>query len=278
MGNVKVITDSACDLPQALADELLVDIVPLTIRFGTEELVDRRDLTPDQFWARCRTSTVLPETAAPSPGSFRAAYEAAAENGFSGIVCINLSAALSATHQAALTAAEHSPLPIRVIDSTSLTLGQGIMVLAAARAAAAGKGMEDVAGIVEDLVPRTRVFGALDTLEYLRRGGRIGSAQAFFGSVLSIKPILEIRNGAVSGESKQRTRARALRYVVDKVRQAGRVENLGVLNAAAPDLDGFLDLLAEVYPRQEIVVGDVGPVIGSHSGPGTLGVCYHVPV
>lgn len=151
------------------------------------------------------------------------------------------------------------------------------MVLAAARAAAAGKSLEDVAGTVEDLIPRTRVFGALDTLEYLRKGGRIGSAQAFFGSMLSIKPILEIANGAVAAESKQRTRARALRYLVDKVHQAGAIENLGVLNAAAPDVEVFLGMLGEIYPRQDIVVGDVGAVIGSHCGPGTLGVTYHVP-
>lgn len=277
MGNIRVVTDSACDLPQDLVDELSIDIVPLTIRFGNEELVDRRDLTPDQFWARCQASPVLPETAAPAPGAFGAAYARAAEAGCSGIVCITLSAALSATYQAAQTAAEHSTLPIRVIDSTSLTLGQGIMVLAAARAAAAGKSLEDVAGTVEDLIPRTRVFGALDTLEYLRKGGRIGSAQAFFGSVLSIKPILEIANGAVAAESKQRTRARALRYLVDKVHQAGAIENLGVLNAAAPDVEVFLGMLGEIYPRQDIVVGDVGAVIGSHCGPGTLGVTYHVP-
>lgn len=275
MGNVRVVTDSACDLPQPLVDELSIEIVPLSIRFGSEELVDRRDLTPDQFWARCRSSTVLPETAAPAPGAFQATYEQAAASGCSGIVCVTLSSALSATYQAACSAVESSSIPVRVIDSTSLTLGQGIMVLAGARAAASGQSLEDVAGTVEDLVPRTKVFGALDTLEYLKKGGRIGSAQAFFGSMLSIKPILEVANGAVVPESKQRTRTRALRYLVDKVRQAGAVENLGVLNGAAPDVDVFLDMLGEIYPRQQIVVGDIGAVIGSHVGPGTLGVTYH---
>jgi len=278
VAGIKVVTDSACDLPQALVDELAIAIVPLSIRFGSEEFVDRRDLTPDQFWSRCASSSVLPETAAPSPGAFRAAFQQAGEEGYSGVVCVSLSSALSATHQAAVKGAEDLDLPVRVIDSTSITLGQGIMVLAGARAAAAGKSLEDVAGTVEDLVPRTRVFGALDTLEYLRKGGRIGSARALLGSMLSVKPILRIQDGAVAEESKQRTRGRALAYVVDKVKAAGRIENLGVINGAAPDLEAFLDMLGALYPREEIVVADIGPVIGSHCGPGTIGVTYHTPV
>lgn len=276
MAEIRVVTDSSCDLPQGLADELHVDIVPLSIRFGSEEFVDRRDLTPAQFWSRCQGSAVLPETAAPAPGAFQAAYQRAAEDGCAGVVCVNLSSALSATYQAAVTAADSVDIPVRVIDSTSLTLGLGIMVLAGARAAAAGKGLEDVAGTVTDLIPRTRVFGALDTLEYLKKGGRIGSAKALLGSVLAIKPILQIQDGAVAEYAKPRTRAKALQFLVDQVKAAGPIENLGVLNGAASDLDTFLDMLGPLYPREDIVVGDIGPVIGSHAGPGTIGVTYHV--
>jgi DegV family protein with EDD domain len=275
---VKVVTDSACDLPQALVDELGIEIVPLTIRFGTEELVDRVDLTPDQFWARCNASPVLPETAAPSPGAFQTVFTRAADEGCSGVVCVNLSAALSATYQSACTAAEavSDLIPVRVIDSLSLTMGQGMMVVGAARAAAAGKGVEDVAGVVEELVPRTHTFGALDTLEYLKKGGRIGGAQAFLGSMLSVKPILEIANGAVEPESRQRTRGRALAYLVDKVRKAGDIETLGVMDGSAPDIDQFLEMLSAVYPRGDIIVGPIGAVIGAHAGPGTVGVTYTV--
>jgi len=276
MGEVRVVTDSACDLPPQLVEELGIDVVPLTIRFGTEELVDRRDLTPDQFWARCNASPVLPETAAPAPGAFHAAYANAADQGCTGVVCVNLSGALSATHQSAVTAASTSPIPVRAVDSRSISLAQGIMVLAAARAAAAGKSMEDVAGLSEDLVSRTRLFGTLDTLDYLKKGGRIGSAAALLGSMLAIKPVIQLVDGAVAEESKQRTRGRALQYVADKVRKAGEIENLGVLNGAASDLDQLLDMLADVYPRDQIIIGDMGAVIGSHTGPGTLGVTYHV--
>ncbi|HEX5265434.1 MAG TPA: DegV family protein [Acidimicrobiales bacterium] len=278
MSRVKVVTDSACDLPQDLVDELGIEIVPLSIRFGAEELVDRRDLTPDQFWARCKASPVLPETAAPAPGAFQTAFTRAADEGCDGVVCVNLSGALSATHQAAVAAASAvaDRIPVRTVDSRSVTLGLGLMVLSAARAAAAGKSTEDVAGIAEDLVPRTRVFGALDTLEYLKKGGRIGGAQALFGTMLSIKPIVEVVDGAVAGESKQRTRSRALAYLVDKVRSAGEIEDLGVLTGASTDLEQFLDRIGQVYPRDKIVVGDIGAVIGSHVGPGTIGVTFHV--
>ena|SRR5579884_147086 len=280
MSGIRVVTDSACDLPDDLLAELDIEMVPLSIRFGSEELVDRRDLTPAQFWARCTASPVLPETAAPSPGAFQQAFLRAAEAGASGVVCATLSSALSATWQAATNAAEAvaSDIAVRVIDTQSLTLGEGIMVLSAARAAASGKSLDDVAGIVEDLMPRTEVFGALDTLEYLKRGGRIGSAQALLGSMLSIKPIIQIAAGKVEAESRQRTRARALEYLVDKVRRAGEVENLAVMNGAAKDIDQFLDMVAAVYPCDRIVVGDLGAVIGTHAGPGTVGVCYHRPV
>ncbi|HEV2368826.1 MAG TPA: DegV family protein [Acidimicrobiales bacterium] len=278
MGEVRIVTDSACDLPAALVEELAIEVVPLTIRFGQEELVDGLDFTPDQFWARCNASPVLPETAAPSPGAFQAAFRKAAEDGCSGAVCINLSGGLSATHQAAVSAAgDVNEVPVRCVDSRSISLGLGMVVLAAARAASAGKSLEDVSGLAEDLVARTRLFGTLDTLEYLKKGGRIGSAAALLGSMLSIKPVIQLVDGAVAEESKQRTRKRALEYLVGKVRSAGEIESLGVLNGAAPDVGQFLDLLGTVYPRDQIVVGDIGAVIGSHTGPGTIGITYHVP-
>jgi len=276
---VRIVTDSACDLPPEVSEENQIDIVPLTIRFGEEELLDRRDLTPEQFWARCASSPRLPETAAPSPGAFQEAYKRAADEGAAGIVCVNLSSALSATYQSAVTAAQSvaGRVPVRVVDSRSVSIAQGLMVLAAARMAREGKSLDDVAGAAEDLVGRTRVFAALDTLENLKKGGRIGGAEAFLGSLLSIKPIIEVRDGVVESESRQRTRSRSIQYLVEKVRQFGEVENLAVVHARAPDVNQLVDLLAAVYPRERILVGQVGPVIGTHAGPGTIGVAFHVP-
>lgn len=274
---VRVVTDSACDLPASIADELAIDIVPLTIRFGEEEFVDRRDLTPQQFWARMNKSPVLPETAAPSPGAFEEAFRKAAAEGAEGVVCINLSGQLSATIQSAQLAAEavKGVVDVRVVDSRSLTLGLGNLVIAAGRAAQAGKSADDVVAVVEDLVPRTRTIAALDTLENLKKGGRIGGAQAMIGSMLSIKPIIRIE-GAVEQESKQRTRSKALAYLVDKVKAERKVEHLAVVHGDAPDLEQFLDLLAPVFPRDEITVAQIGPIIGAHGGPRLIGVTYHV--
>jgi DegV family protein with EDD domain len=279
MGGIKIVTDSASDLAPDLAERHDITVVPLTIRFGDTEFLDRRDLTPEQFWSRCGSSSVLPETAAPSPGAFQQTFEQAASDGYDGIVCICLSGALSATCQAATSAAQAvgGDVPVRVIDSRSITMGQGLMALSAARLSAEGKGIDDVAGLVQELVTRTRVFGALDTLDYLKKGGRIGGASAFLGSLLSIKPIIEVRDGVVEAESRQRTRTRSLRYLVDKVRQQGTIEQLSVLNAAAPDIEDLLTMMAEVFPREDTILGDVGPVIGAHSGPGTVGVTFQVP-
>jgi len=282
MAGIRVVTDSACDLPPDLVTELGIEIVPLTIRFGNEELVDRRDLSPKEFWSRMATSPVLPETAAPSPGAFEEAYRNAKADGADGIVCVTLSGALSATYQAAELAAKSvaDDIAVRVVDSRTVTLGEGLMAVAAARAAKQGKGLEDCVGVAEDLVGRTKVYGALDTMESLKKGGRVGSAQALIGSMLSIKPIIQITadtNGLVEAESKQRTHSKSLRYLVEKVREHGQVEDLAVMHGDAKDVEELLDLLGAVYPRDEILVGDIGPVIGTHGGPGVIGVVFHVP-
>ena len=279
VAGVRIVTDSACDLPSALAEEHGIEIVPLTIRFGDEELVDRQDLTPKEFWARVASSAVLPETAAPSPGAFESAYRRAAEAGAGGVVCVTLSGKLSATHQSAALAAQAvaGEIPVRVVDSRLVTLAEGMIAVDASELAGAGKSIDEIADAVEARIPLVRTYAALDTLENLKKGGRIGGAQAFFGSMLSIKPIIELRDGAVEPESRQRTRSRSLRYLVDKVRQFPNLERLAVLHGDAPDIDQMLDMLGEVHPREKIVVGDIGAVIGTHSGPRTIGVTFEVP-
>jgi DegV family protein with EDD domain len=279
MAGPRVVTDSSCDLPADLAAELDIEIVPLTIRFGAEELVDRRDLSPKEFWSRCGNSPVLPETAAPSPGAFEDAYRRAANAGAEGVLCITISSQLSATGQAAQMAAKsvQGDIPVRTVDSLSVTMGLGMTVVAAARMAAEGRSLDDVASAAEGLVPRTRVYGALDTLENLKKGGRVGGAQALIGSMLSIKPIIEVRDGVVEPESKQRTRSRALRYIADKVRDTRGIENLAVMHGDAPDLDDFIELIEPHYPREDMIVGDIGAVIGAHAGPRVIGVAFQAP-
>lgn len=280
MAGVRIVTDSSCDLPEARAAGAGISIVPLTIRFGSEELVDRRDLTPADFWARCARAAELPQTSAPSPGAFEEAFRAALAGGAEGVVCVNLSAKLSATIQAAQAAAQvltGEGAVVRVVDSNSVSLGLGLVCLEAAELGASGASVDDVVAAAERASARTKVVATLDTLDHLKRGGRIGGAKALLGSLLSIKPVIEVVDGKVEeAGSKQRTRARALRYLVDQVAGAGPVERVAVVHAQAPDLDEFLGMLAPYAPPDQVVVGDLGPVVGTHTGPRTIAVIYQV--
>jgi DegV family protein with EDD domain len=273
---VRVVTDSAADLTDELAAELQVGVVPLTIRFGSEEFVDRQDLTPAEFYARCAASPVLPETAAPSPGAFEAAFRKAFDEGASSVVCVNISSGLSATMASAQNAARALPdKDVRVIDSRSVTWGLGSQVVAAAKAARDGASADDVVALVEDMVARTRVYGTLDTFENLKKGGRVGGASAMIGSLLQIKPVISV-DGIVEEAGKPRTRKKALAVLVDKVREAGAVENVGVMHGSAPDIDEFIALMSEVVPREKIHTGEIGATIGVHGGPRVMGVTFQV--
>jgi len=274
---VRIVTDSACDLPQQLVDELGISIVPLTFRFGDEEFVDRASLTSAEFWARCSASPVLPQTAAPAPGQFSETYRRLAAEGATGILVVTISAELSATKQAAEQGAKDAALgiPVRIVDSRSASMGEGISVLAAARLAKSGMGLDQLERSVTDLVGRSKVWGALDTLENLKKNGRIGGAKALLASALAIKPIITVIDGRVAEGGKQRTRSKALSFVIEQFRAAGNVSNVAVLHAQCDDVNAFVAQLRETYPG-EIIVGDIGSVIGSHTGPGTIGVTYHV--
>ncbi|MGH9120833.1 MAG: DegV family protein [Acidimicrobiales bacterium] len=276
MTGVRVVTDSACDLPDRLLADLGVGMVPLSVRFGSEELIDRTELSIAEFWRRCASSSTLPQTAAPSPGAFQEAFEKMRAEGATAVVCVNLSAKLSATIEAARQAARDlaGAMPIAVVDSANVTLGQGLVVTAAAEAAAAGGAAEEVVAAAEEAARTTRTFAALDTLENLKKGGRIGGLQAFIGSLLVIKPVIEIRDGVVEAESKQRTRARSLRYLAGKVAEAGPTVRLAAFSAQAADFDQFLGMLREAGVNESPVLGEIGPVIGTHSGPGAIGVSW----
>jgi DegV family protein with EDD domain len=273
---VRLVSDTACDLPDELVDDLGIVLVPLHIRFGSTELLDRVQLDVKEFWARCATSAELPETAAPSPGAFRTAFESVAADGADSAVCVTLSSKLSATNEAAAQAAREvsNDFRVEVVDSLSVTMGEGLVLLAAAETAAGGGSIEDVVAAATSARERLSVFGAIDTLDNLRKGGRIGGAAATLGALLSIKPVIEVKDGVVEPESRQRTRAKSLQYLADKARSAGPLERLAILSADAPDFSKFLDMMAGVNSSHGRLIADIGPVIGAHAGPGTVGVAW----
>jgi DegV family protein with EDD domain len=273
---VRIVTDSSCDLPQGMADALGIRIVPLSIRFGDTEYIDRTTITATEFWSKCAASPTLPETAAPSPGQFEETYRSLAAEGATAIVVLSLSSDLSATMQSAeLAARAVAPgIDVRIVDSRNASMGLGLTVLACAELAATGASADEVVARAQSVIPRTRVFAALDTLDNLKKGGRIGGAKAMLATVMSIKPLISITNGLVAEAGKQRTRSKALAHLVDILRnQEVPIERLSVLNAQCADVDAFVAMVKEVYSG-EIIIGDIGAVIGTHAGQGTIGIVF----
>jgi len=274
---VRIVTDSSCDLRGAEVEALGIEVVPLSIRFGEDEYTDREQLSVEDFYRLLNDSDDLPETAAPSPGQFAAAFQRQFDAGATSVVCINISAALSATMQSAVTAAAEVDGDVRVVDSKSVTAGLGSIVLAAAQLGADQASIDDVVAAVESMSNRTHVFGALDTLENLQKGGRIGNAQAMLGSMLSIKPIIDISTGVVEEAGKQRTRKKSLAWLRDKLAEFPDIENLAIMHGEAPEVDDFVAMLGAVTDTSNARVEKIGPVVGTHGGPRVIGFAFQVP-
>ncbi len=279
---VRIVTDSACDLRGEEVERYGIEVVPLSIRFGDDEYVDREELTVSEFYRLLEGSDGLPETSAPAPGKFVAAFQQQLDADATGVVCINISAALSATMQSAQTALEQlkTELPdanVHVVDSGSITAGQGSIVLAAAQMGVDGASASEIVAAVADLSNRTQVYGALDTLENLKKGGRVGGAAALVGSILSIKPIIDISSGVVEEAGKQRTRKKSLVWLRDKLVEVGPVENLAVMHGEAPDIDDFLAMISEIVDIDSVRVDKIGPVVGTHGGPRVMGLAFQTP-
>lgn len=275
MSAAKIVSDSACDLASTDADSLGVTVVPLAIRFGETEYVDRLELSNERFWELAKASSELPSTAAPSPGAFEDAYRAAAAAGSTSVVVITLSSKLSATFQSATKAAEavSGTIDVRVIDSETCAVAQGTLCRMAAEMAQEGASADEIVTKIEELKRRTHLIGTLDTLENLKKGGRIGAAGAFFAALLSVKPVITIEDGEVKPLSRQRTRKRSIEHLVSLVAQAGTVERVSVTHSQAPDVNDLATRLRELT-KQDVPVNDIGPVIGTHGGPGLLAVSF----
>jgi DegV family protein with EDD domain len=275
---VRVVTDSAADIPADLAREKGITVVPLTVRFGSQSYLSGVELGPDDFWEKLRTSSDPPATAAPSAGDFQQAYERLIGDGATGIVSIHLSSKLSATYQSAVVAAkEISGTPVEVIDTLGVTASQGLLALHAAERADTGADAKTIASEIMGMRARARIIGTIDTLEYLRRGGRIGGAQALLGTMLKVKPIIGLEDGVVEPVGRVRTRAKALEHIVEMVAEyKDRLARLVVLTAQAPDTDRFLELLDPVVHVEASDVWTFGPIVGTHAGPGVIGVAFIV--
>ncbi|MGD0313102.1 MAG: DegV family protein [Acidimicrobiales bacterium] len=276
MPGVFVVTDSSCDLEQDDIDPFDLEIVPLTIRFGSDEFADRQDLSVEDFYQRMANAEELPQTACPSPGAFEQAFRNAERAGSDAVVCLTISSDLSTTFQSALTAATNleGQMVVHVIDSRTVSSGLGTLVIEAAKLAAGGADIDNVVSRVNHLIPCTHVLAALHTLENLKKGGRIGSATAILGSLLSVKPVIDLTGGVVHEAGKARTRKRALEMLYERMGAAGPIEHVAIMHSGAPDLDQFLDLVAPRFPRATIRIGTLGAVVGVHGGAQMIGVSW----
>ena len=253
-----------------------IDIVSLTIRFGDEEFTDRVDLSPEEFWAKCKASKTLPETAAPSPGAFQAAYERAKSDNCDGVIVLTLSALLSATNQSAVLGSEAlgGALPVRVVDTKAVSMAQGLLVIDVAELAATGADLDQLVTHAESLVPKVGVVAMLDTLEHLIKGGRVGGARALLGQVLSIKPLLELKDGVVAEAGRQRTRSKALVAIAEATKTHAPLKRLALVHGASSEVATLEKLAADIATENAIIVTDMGPVVGTHGGPGIIGLCW----
>ncbi len=271
---VRIVTDSTSDLPPVLAQELGISVVPLSVIFGDEAFREGVGISQDEFYEKLVRSRVLPTTSAPSVGDFLAVYEPLLKE-TDEIVSIHISSKLSATHDNACQAAKQLAergARVEVIDSQSVSFGLTFMAAAAARAAMSGSALDDICKLVRSMVPRIRIIVVLDTLEYLRRGGRIGRARAFLGAVLRVKPLLSLREGEVHPEERVRTKRHALDRIFQIV-TSYRVSEAAIgYSTNAEDAEEMKRRLGEALPGVQVHLQRLGPVIGVHAGPGVLGV------
>lgn len=269
---VRIVTDSTCDLPAEIIDPYGIQVVPLYINVGKQGYLDGIDISREQFYKNLPLFPEHPTTAVPSPQKFHAIYDSLADEGADEVLSIHVSSSLSAVvNVASVAAKETATVPVTVFDSQQLSLGTGFMVETAARMAAAGAALKDILVQLNEQIKRSHVFAALDTLEFLRRSGRMNGFMANLGAILQIKPILTMYQGTPSSE-KVRTRDRAVQRLFEMLKGLGAVERIAIVHANALERVAELRrLAASLLPGREIMAVDITPVIGAHIGPGAFG-------
>jgi fatty acid kinase fatty acid binding subunit len=276
VSRVVVVTDSASDLDPEVAGRLGIVVVPLIVSFGEDSYRAGVDLTTEAFWDRVvAPDAPFPTTAASSPGAFKEAFEAIFAGGAGAIVCVTVGSTLSGTYKSAQVARELlADREIHLVDSKSASMGQGLLAILAAELAAEGVPADGIAATLEGRLDDALVVVCLDTLEYLKKGGRISGPQAAIGSILGVKPIISIRDGAVETIERVRTRTKARAWAIDFILREP-IERLSVLHTRSPDVDTFRDeLLARIaggIDPSRVSVDLVGPSVGPHLGPGAVG-------
>ncbi len=278
MSEVAIITDSTAYIPDDIVKQSQISVVPLVLIWGEEEFLDGIDIEPDEFYARLQNAKIMPSTSQVTPQSFIDTYTRLNEQGKQ-ILAVLISDKLSGTIASAIQAKKTLPeVTVEIVDSNTTSMALGYQAIMAARAAADGASLSECVAVAEEAKKKTGVVFAVDTLEFLHRGGRIGSGSRFLGTALKLKPILEVANGRVEAVERVRTRRKSLERLVDLIEERidGRTPvHLASLNAnAADDAQECLEIAKERFNSIESISSTVSPVIGTHTGPGTVGLAY----
>jgi len=271
---VKLVTDSASDLPSEVAKDLGIKVIPLNVQFGSETYKDRVDLTPEYFYQKLENSSLLPSTSAPAPGLFAEVFDDLAIK-YSQILGVFLSRKLSATYDAALQGIKlmRRKCQVEIVDSTLAIMGQGLLVMEAAKRALVGANLNELVGMISETIPRMHVRVTLDTLKYLARGGRIGKVQALMGSMLKMNPILGIKDGEAFPFARVRSRAKATDWLYEFVSTFSKVRALAVeYGTNIEEAKALAKRIASIFPKVPLYLSNVSPVIGTHTGPTILSI------
>ncbi|MCX6013912.1 MAG: DegV family protein [Chloroflexi bacterium] len=269
---VSIVTDSTADLPPGIADELGIKVIPLYVHFGEEVYKDRVDLSAEDFYKKLLSGSVMPKTSAPSPDTFNKVYNSLAKE-TDAIISIHISPKLSATCEAARVGSQGISCPVSIIDSQSASMACGLLVMKAARAAATGVELKQVEIMIRESIPHAHLFGLLDTLEYLHKGGRIGKAQAFLGSLLGVKPVLEVIGGEVLPVIRARSRAKGLDFIIKKLENYTSISEMAVIyNTRLDEAESLLSRLSGIVKDKKIHIAQFGPVLGTYVGPGSIAI------
>jgi DegV family protein with EDD domain len=269
---IRIVTDSTADLPKQLAEELGISVVPVYVRFGEEVYLDRVDISEDEFYQRLEKTTVHPSTVQPGPQDFLEVYRKLSPKA-DGIVSIHISSKLSGTYNSAVMAKDmlDTKCPVEVVDTQMVTMGLGLLVIAAATMAKKGESADKIVKEVKKTIPKIHLLCLFDTLKYLLLGGRIGKAKALLGSILNVKPMITIKDGEVVPAGQVRTRAKGIDKLLEFGQNAKNIQDLAVVYSTTPDeAQNLAERLGSVFDRKRIRMSRVGPALGVHIGPGAL--------
>jgi DegV family protein with EDD domain len=276
--NVRIVTDSTADIPKEQADALGITVVPLTVFFGEEAYLDGVELDSAGFYRKLAASKELPRTSQPSPAKFQEAYARLIDEGADAIISVHLSGKLSGTYQSACAARDGlletgRKIPMEIIDSKSISVGMSRSIMLAAQEARKELGVEEIKAHILDQLARTRILAVLDTLEYVKRGGRIGGARAMLGNMLSVKPLISLKDGEVVPVEQPRTRSKAYARIAHLLAEAGKIEHVSIAEASEEVGQQLAQAIKTTYTG-DLPIYRLGAVLGTHTGPGTAAIAY----